>query len=545
MIVDRYGYATFESQNNLKNLDSSPYIESNITNIGDINGINNDMDLTPIQKFFDGANIFITGSTGFLGKILVEKLLRSCPTVSTLYLLVRNKKGKSMEERVDEMFDDIIFDKMKKECPKFRHKVVGVGGDCVLPTLGLSIQDKRLLIDEINIVFHVAATVRFDEHIKTATAINIRTPRDLLQLSRQMKNLKSYVHVSTVFANCIKKVIEEKVYPPGIDGEKLIAMADCVPENILAQMTPTLLGDYPNTYTFTKQVAEDLVKREGENLPVTIFRPAIVVSSYKEPCEAWINNMYGPTGVVAGSGMGLIRSLRADGNVNANIVPVDMVVNGMIAAAWGVGESYQKSIKENKTFEMPVYNYETCSKKPITWGEYMENSEKYGLIFPLSKAIWYYSLCLIKYYPVYLVAIFFLHIIPALLTDTVLLCMGRTPRMMRAYKKIHKYLEVISYFAVREWTLKSEGSDRLLEEMTDKDKELFFMDLRKLDWDKFFQSYLIGIRMYLMQDPMDTLERSKKRWNRFYYAHQCLKVVLAIVGLQIAYWLLSSLMKLV
>nr|CAH7761031.1 unnamed protein product [Callosobruchus chinensis] len=104
--------------------------------------LNSELDqkcLTPIQEFYKDANIFITGSTGFLGQILVEKLLRSCKDVSTLYLLVRNKKGKNIHTR------------LRKECPKFRHKVVGISGDCNLPDLGLSIEDRKLLIDKVNI----------------------------------------------------------------------------------------------------------------------------------------------------------------------------------------------------------------------------------------------------------------------------------------------------------------------------------------------------------------------------------------------------------
>lgn len=63
---------------------------------------------TPIQEFFRDATVFITGGTGFMGKILIEKLLRACPHIKHLYLLVRLKKGKSPHERIDDIFQDRV-----------------------------------------------------------------------------------------------------------------------------------------------------------------------------------------------------------------------------------------------------------------------------------------------------------------------------------------------------------------------------------------------------------------------------------------------------
>lgn len=111
--------------------------------------------LTPIQQFYSGTNIFITGGTGFLGTILIEKLLRSCNDLSTIYILARNKKGKNLQSRIDELFDDAIFDRLKKEFPKFRHKVVGIGGDCSLPDLGISQQDRQVLINEVCVLLNL------------------------------------------------------------------------------------------------------------------------------------------------------------------------------------------------------------------------------------------------------------------------------------------------------------------------------------------------------------------------------------------------------
>ena len=54
-----------------------------------------------MTEFFNGQSIFITGGTGFLGKVLIEKLLRCCPNIGKLYLLMREKNGLSVEDRVN------------------------------------------------------------------------------------------------------------------------------------------------------------------------------------------------------------------------------------------------------------------------------------------------------------------------------------------------------------------------------------------------------------------------------------------------------------
>lgn len=103
-----------------------------------------------------------------------------------------------------------------------------------------------------------------------------------------------------------------------------------------------ILGKWPNTYAFTKALAESVVRLHGSHLPIGMFRPAIVTSSVREPVVGWIDNLYGPTGVVAGVGTGVLRTMHCDRDITANIVPVDMTVNALIAAAWDVAVNNEK-----------------------------------------------------------------------------------------------------------------------------------------------------------------------------------------------------------
>lgn len=83
-----------------------------------------------------------------------------------------------------------LFLKLKDDQPKFRHQIVAIAGDCSQPNLGMFSQDRDILIREVSIVFHVAATVRFDEKLKLAMAINVRSARDILYLCKEITNLK-------------------------------------------------------------------------------------------------------------------------------------------------------------------------------------------------------------------------------------------------------------------------------------------------------------------------------------------------------------------
>lgn len=60
---------------------------------------------TSVKDFYRGRSIFITGGTGFMGKVLVEKLLRSCPDIKNIYLLMRPKRGQNVQERLSELLN--------------------------------------------------------------------------------------------------------------------------------------------------------------------------------------------------------------------------------------------------------------------------------------------------------------------------------------------------------------------------------------------------------------------------------------------------------
>ena len=64
--------------------------------------------IEPIPKFYSGKKLLITGATGFLGRVLVEKLLRDCSEISEIYILIRTKRSEAPEARAVEFFNHMV-----------------------------------------------------------------------------------------------------------------------------------------------------------------------------------------------------------------------------------------------------------------------------------------------------------------------------------------------------------------------------------------------------------------------------------------------------
>lgn len=64
-----------------------------------------------IANWYAGKTLLITGSTGFMGKVLVEKLLRDCPDIKEMNLLMRTKRGLEPEQRREDYINHMVIKK--------------------------------------------------------------------------------------------------------------------------------------------------------------------------------------------------------------------------------------------------------------------------------------------------------------------------------------------------------------------------------------------------------------------------------------------------
>lgn len=84
-----------------------------------------------------------------------------------------------------------------------------------------------------------------------------------------------FAYMSTSYCHLQEKMLMEKPYDPPADPHKIIKSVEYLEENEVEAMTKRILGDIPNTYAYTKALAEALVNEAGKELPVMILRPSI------------------------------------------------------------------------------------------------------------------------------------------------------------------------------------------------------------------------------------------------------------------------------
>lgn len=177
--------------------------------------------------------------------------------VKMVYVLARAKKGKSAIERLTDLYSGPLFNPLLQIDPNYMDRVQAVDGNTRELRVGLSEDVRNELIENVHIILHAAADVRFDNTLKELSLVNLRGTRELLNLATECKQLAMFAYISTAFSHCERKFIEEKFYDVPIDPEEMIRIAEHFEKNnenedTLNVITNNFVHPWPNTYSFSK-----------------------------------------------------------------------------------------------------------------------------------------------------------------------------------------------------------------------------------------------------------------------------------------------------
>ena len=492
-----------------------------------------------ISQYYEGRNIFVTGGTGFMGKILLEKLLRSCPGIDKIYVLTRSKRGESPQNRIKEMLKGPLYKPLEAESPNILKKVIAIRGDVTEPNLGISSIDEEIIANSVSVIFHVAATVKFDDELANAIKMNVKGTQSMIELARKISNLSSFVHVSTAYSHCYqswnsKTKMEEKFYPMPMSKynsyspDELIAIYEDAKSDG-HDKTKDILGVFPNTYVFTKAWAENVVMQSGQGLPIVMMRPSIVTAAWKEPVAGWVDNLNGPTGILAAAGVGLMQTMYAKRYKRADLIPVDIACNMLCVLAWKAGNTLSQGQK------IDIYNCTSGESAPVTWGHVEKAMGYFTTKYPLENMIWYPYACsngilhpLKNNKLADRVCRILFHWLPAYVIDMVCyIARVKNVSRVKLTEKMTKAMKVLEYFSTKEWYWDTKNVGLLYDTVHDTDKKVFSFTFQEFEgWDQYLENTIKGTREFAMKSDPTTIDNCKSRLKKFYISHQVLKIML-------------------
>ncbi|XP_021915757.1 fatty acyl-CoA reductase 1-like isoform X2 [Zootermopsis nevadensis] len=465
---------------------------------------------TTLQKFYQGKVVLLTGASGFLGKMLLMKLLLSCPDIKRIIVLLRRKNEDSCSDRLSKILSNPIFSTVPKDNLL---KVVPVEADLEQPGLGLSSENHELLFtSQVSVVFHVAAIVKFHEPLNTAMNTNTLPVLAILQLCEKMPQIKAVVFVSTAYSQCPHTEIKEKVYPMDVDNRQLVETTSDGESGMKFRGSEK----WPNTYTYSKALAEDMIKQNNKRLPVAIFRPSMVINAWKEPNPGWIDNIQTITIILYNAYLGHTRVGLFDLQKVCDLVPVDMCVNAMIATAWETAESSHSG-------HTKVYNFVSGAQNPISWKQYWSICGQTIIQYPTSHAKWYYCFVTTSLWPVYLILWFCLELIPASLAHVLCYCSSGSNRDIKHALRSLRFTMAVKYFSGRDWLYHDTNLRSLLAKLTPEDRVIFNFDIKQVNWNEYLGSCVKGLRQYVLKDQINTLPIARKLSQLLYALHCALQ----------------------
>lgn len=254
--------------------------------------------------------VFLTGATGFIGASLLQTWLDRSDAIVTV--LARAKRDETPDRRIRGVLSGLY---PESSVPGLLERVRVVEGDMTLDRLGLGRSDYERLTSETTHVIHCAAAARFDLKLEDARRENVGGTGNVLEFGRACGGLQRIDYIGTAYvAGKRKGLIRENELDEG--------------------------QQHNNTYERTKMEAEKLVRQNIPVLPLTIFRPSIVICDSKTGRATNHNGFYRALSMYW---QDMLKILPGSPETRLDLVPVDYVADATYSISTGgdsVGQCY-------------------------------------------------------------------------------------------------------------------------------------------------------------------------------------------------------------
>ncbi len=244
----------------------------------------------------------ITGATGFLGRNLLYRLLDADPR-TRFALLVRGSETSSPRKRLHRLLSNRYGDERAEE---LKDRIDLVMGDVSWEHFGLDDRSYEALAAGTDRILHAAASVAFALPLEQARTINVGGTKHIVDFAAACARkgpFRRLDYIGTAFVAGTRS------------GTILEGEIDCG-------------QSFHNTYEQTKFEAEKLLRERWKDLPITIYRPSIVVGESKTGKTSSFNVLYFPLKIYA---RGLWRWVPGDPSTEVDIVPIDYVCDAIDA----------------------------------------------------------------------------------------------------------------------------------------------------------------------------------------------------------------------
>ncbi len=244
--------------------------------------------------------VFLTGATGNVGAPLLNELLRRSE-VAQVVALVRAESEIAGFTRIRTAVAHATGDPISS---LFGSKVRVVCGDVTLPNLGLSRRNQDELARSVTHIVHAAASTQFTLPLETARQVNCGGTRRVFELARaavRHGRLRQMVHVSTAY----------------VCGSR---------SGSIHEDDATGMAGFTNAYEQSKWEAEENIRHEFADLPVTIVRPSIIVGDSRSGRIISCNVLYTPLRWIV---QGRLTNLYCSPDTPLDVVSTDFVADAI------------------------------------------------------------------------------------------------------------------------------------------------------------------------------------------------------------------------